>query len=124
MRSRHALLLFVLLSLAACEKPESGHWLGYIEGEPALIAPPQAGWITSLDVARGTQVKAGDSLFTLDATREIAARDNAVAAITATKEQAQQAESQFSKAQASAAEIEADIMRAQKELARQGARFR
>jgi HlyD family secretion protein len=119
MRSCRALLLLVPLCLLGCEKPQSTHWLGYIEGESALIAPPQAGWITSLDVARGAKVKAGDSLFTLDATREIAARDNTLAAITAAKEQAQQAESQFSKAQASAAEMEADIMRAQKELARQ-----
>jgi HlyD family secretion protein len=105
--------------LASCgDKPDT-HWLGYVEGELALIGPPQAGWITSLSVARGTKVKPGESLFTLDATREIAARDNATAAIAAAKQQADQASAQIAQARAQQAQIEADITKSQKELARQ-----
>src|SRR5687768_11935551 len=62
---------------AACSPEENPRWLGYVEGEAVLVAPPQPGWITSLNVMRGAQVKTGDPLFTLDAVREVAARDNA-----------------------------------------------
>jgi HlyD family secretion protein len=117
MRPILALLLLVLL--AACNPPPNTHWLGYVEGETALIAPPQPGWLTSIEVMRGAKVKVGDSLFTLDAIREIAARDNAAAAIAAAKEQAQQAAAQIAQAQAEQAAIEADIQKAAKELMRQ-----
>jgi HlyD family secretion protein len=105
--------------LAACEQPANDHWLGYVEGELALIAPPQAGWITSLMVARGAHVKPGDALFTLDATRELAARDNANAQIAAAKELASQASAQITQAQAQQAQVDADIAKNQKELQRQ-----
>jgi len=82
---RPILALLLLLLLAACNPPPNTHWLGYVEGETALIAPPQPGWLTSIEVMRGAKVKVGDSLFTLDAIREIAARDNAAAAIAAAK---------------------------------------
>jgi HlyD family secretion protein len=105
--------------LASCEQPKNDYWLGYIEGELALIAPPQPGWITSIEVARGAKIKSGDALFTLDAVRELAARDNATAAIAAANEQASQAASQIAQAQAEEAQVETDIAKNQKELARQ-----
>src|SRR5262245_59226902 len=113
-----ALLLIAALA-AACTPEENTHWLGYVEGESVLVAPPQPGWITTLNVTRGAQVKRGDPLFTLDAVREGAARDNAQAQIAAAREQAQQAEAQLAQARAEQAQIEADILRAEKELARQ-----
>ena len=97
---RPLLVSLLCVLLAACERPGNGHWLGYVEGELALIAPPQAGWITSLEVARGAHVKPGQALFTLDAVRELAARDNANAQIAAAKEQASQATAQIAQAQA------------------------
>jgi HlyD family secretion protein len=105
--------------LAACTQEENTRWLGYVEGEDVLVAPPQPGWITTLNVTRGQQVKAGDPLFTLDAIREAAARDNAQAQIAAAREQGQQAEAQLAQAKAEQAQMEADIERAAKELARQ-----
>lgn len=117
MRRSAAILLSALL--AACTAEENTHWLGYVEGETVLVAPPQPGWITSLNVTRGSQVKEGDPLFTLDAIRESAARDNAQAQIAAAREQGQQAEAQLAQAKAEQAQIEADIQRAEKELARQ-----
>ena len=114
-------LLFGLacMLLVGCEQPANDHWLGYVEGELALIAPPQAGWITSLSVARGAHVKPGDALFTLDAIRELAARDNANAQIAAAKELASQAAAQITQAQAQQAQVDADIAKNQKELQRQ-----
>jgi len=105
--------------LASCEDKPNTHWLGYVEGELALIGPPQAGWITSLNVARGAKIKPGDSLFTLDATREIAARDNANAMIAGAKQQAEQATAQIAQARAQQTQTEADIAKNEKELARQ-----
>jgi HlyD family secretion protein len=107
------------LALSSCSAEENPRWLGYVEGEAALVAPPQPGWITSIDVVRGAQVRKGDPLFTLDAIRESAARDNAQAQIQAAREQGQQATAQLAQAQAEQEQIEADIMRADKELARQ-----
>jgi HlyD family secretion protein len=109
----------VCVWVSACEQPRNDHWLGYVEGELALIAPPQAGWITSLNVARGAHVNPGDALFTLDATRELAGRENAKAQIAASKELASQATAQVAQAQAQQAQVDADIARNQKELARQ-----
>src|SRR6267142_6915600 len=113
------LAILALGFLASCDSPKENYWLGYIEGELALIAPPQPGWITCIDVMRGAKIKPGDALFTLDAVRELAARDNASAAIAAAKEQASQAASQIAQAQAEEAQVEADIARNAKELARQ-----
>ncbi len=113
------LAILVLGFLASCDSPKDDYWLGYIEGELALIAPPQPGWITSIDVMRGAKIKRGDALFTLDAVRELAARDNANAAIAAANEQASQAASQIAQAQAEEAQVDTDIARNEKELARQ-----
>ena len=112
-----AILAFGLLS--SCDSPKDDYWLGYIEGELALIAPPQPGWITSIDVMRGAKIKPGDALFTLDAVRELAARDNANASIAAAKEQGSQAASQIAQAKAEETQVEADIAKNEKELMRQ-----
>src|SRR5258706_2673177 len=113
------LAILVLGFLASCDSPKDDYWLGYIEGELALMAPPQPGWITSIDVMRGAKIKRGDALFTLDAVRELAARDNANAAIAAANEQASQAASQIAEAQAEEAQVDTDMARNEKELARQ-----
>src|SRR5689334_15192793 len=101
-------ILFLALSaaalLAGCNAREDASWLGYIEGEPALIAPPQPGWITSVAVARGDQVHIGDPLFTLDATRELAAKESADAVIAQTQAGRQQAQAQIAQADAQRAE--------------------
>ena len=47
------LILVTLLVLAACSRDGVNPWLGYVEGEDALISPPQPGWITHLVVQRG-----------------------------------------------------------------------
>lgn len=95
----------LILMLAACGPAEPEGWLGYAEGETALVAAPQPGWVLSVNVARGADVHPGDVLFTLDTTNQIAARDNAA--------------SQLATAKAAIEQMQADVVQTQKELERQ-----
>lgn len=113
------LLLLAATMLAACDAQEENGWLGYAEGEEAFIAAPQPGWLTTIDVARGANVSPGDVLFTLDATREIAARDNARAAISAANAMIVQADAQAAQAVATRAQAEANTLRSEREFERQ-----
>jgi HlyD family secretion protein len=47
---------------------DSGRYLGYVEGETSLIAPPVAGRLVERPVERGQRVKKGDRLFVTDPT--------------------------------------------------------
>src|SRR5690606_38365986 len=71
--------LIATLLLAWCSEQPSDAWLAYAEGEQALIAAPEGGWLTGMTLQRGDTVKLGDRLFTLDAAREAAGRDQAAA---------------------------------------------
>lgn len=113
------ILLFATATLAACDSVEEEFWLGYAEGEEAFIAAPQPGWLTSMDVTRGQDIAVGDVLFTLDATRELAARDNARAAIAAANAMITQAGAQAAQAVASRAQAQADTVRSEREFERQ-----
>src|SRR5438034_11630749 len=73
--------LVLLLLLGSCSDPPRDHFQGYVEGEFVYVASPLAGTLESLQVRRGQQVKAGDSLFVLDETAEKAARDQNQAAL-------------------------------------------
>lgn len=113
------LLFSVSAALGACDTQVENAWLGYAEGEEAFIAAPQPGWLTSIEVERGANVSPGDVLFTLDATRELAARDNAEAAIEAGEAMIAQAEAQAAQALAARAQAEADTQRSEREFERQ-----
>lgn len=115
---RTGLVLAALAVLSACQRDQNEGWLGYAEGDTALIAPPKGGWIANLAVTRGSSVKQGDLLFTLDATREEAARDSAAAQIAAANAQGAQAEAQRAQAKAQEAQASAQVIESQKELAR------
>jgi HlyD family secretion protein len=61
---------------------ESDRYLGYVEGETSLIAPPVAGRLVQRPVDRGGQVKKGDRLFVIDpvvAEAEVARTEGALA---------------------------------------------
>jgi HlyD family secretion protein len=90
-RKRPYAAFAIVLLLAACSAEKPHGWLGYAEGDDAFISPPQAGWLAHLNVARGDMVKPGQRLFTLDDTREAAARDQAAAAIPQIQAQLKQA---------------------------------
>jgi HlyD family secretion protein len=99
------LALLLLLGLSACGDNTDQGWLGYAEGDNAFIAAPQPGWVSSMRVERGTLVHRGDLLFTLDDTAQRASRDQAIATINT--------------ARASLAQEQANLVYAQKQLARQ-----
>lgn len=72
MRSvRNAAAIVALSAISACSGNKSTY-TGYVEADYALIAAPQAGWLTNVAVDRGAVVKPGDALFTLDTDREAA----------------------------------------------------
>jgi HlyD family secretion protein len=79
------LALALLLVVAACTKKDDAGWLGYGEGDAAMIAAPQAGWVIDMKVERGQNVRAGDLLFVLDNTREQSSRDQAIDALNQAK---------------------------------------
>jgi len=79
--ARAAGALIALLFIGGCSDPPKNRFQGYVEGEFVYVASPLAGTLESLQVRRGQQVKAGDSLFVLDETAEKAARDQNQAAL-------------------------------------------
>jgi HlyD family secretion protein len=98
-------LIALCLLLAGCGQKQPAAWLGYVEGESAFIAAPQAGWVARLAIKRGDWVKRGDLLFALDDTNQTAARDQANAAIAV--------------AQGQLVAAKANLVLTQKELIRQ-----
>jgi HlyD family secretion protein len=56
-----------LLGLLGIEG-DDGRYLGYVEGETSLIAPPVAGQLLERPVDRGGHVRKGDRLFVIDPT--------------------------------------------------------
>lgn len=71
------LALALTLVLAACGEKKDEGWLGYGEGDNAMISAPLAGWLTQLKVERGTVVKRGDLLFVLDSVQQEASHQQA-----------------------------------------------
>ena len=99
------ILLSFLLVLAGCGEKQPEGWLGYGEGDSAMIAAPNAGGVTTLKVERGQNVRRGDLLFVLDSTQQQASRD--------------QADATLAQARATLAQEEANLVYANTELARQ-----
>jgi HlyD family secretion protein len=65
------------LFIGACSKKDEGRVQGYVEGEYVYVASPKAGALEKLSVEKGTEVKAGQPLFTLESGSEKAALDEA-----------------------------------------------
>ena len=78
-----------LLVLAACSNKPDSSFSGYIESQSVSIAAPQSGWLATVDVDRGAQVRNGQLLFSLDATQA----DNSLAGAQS-REQAATAQAQ------------------------------
>ena len=71
---RSALAVLACMSLAACSKPASDAYQGYMEGEFVLLASPYAGQLQKLMVKRGERIDAGKPVFALEQENERAAR--------------------------------------------------
>ena len=97
--------MLLALFLAGCGGRSDHPWLGYAQGDTAFISAPQAGWVSHMTINRGDWVSSGEHLFTLDNTREVAARDQAVANLT--------------QAKAALAQEQANLVFTQKSLERQ-----
>ena len=97
--------LCFLLVLGACGEPPDEGWLGYGEGDSAMVSAPQPGWVTELKVERGQVVRPGDLLFVLDSTQQQASRD--------------QAQATLAQARASLQQEQANLVYARTELTRQ-----
>jgi HlyD family secretion protein len=99
----------LLLGLAACGDG-SGTFQGYVEGDFLLIGAQQGGRVVRLDVAEGSEVKAGDPLFALDDTAQQADLRAAQDAVTA-------AEARLADAKNGAREQEIEALIAQRQQA-------
>lgn len=66
-----------VLFLSGCGDARSGFFQGYIEGEFVYVASPYGGHLEHLGVNRGDRVNPSEPLFALDASPELAARDEA-----------------------------------------------
>jgi len=55
------------LALAACGKADGDAFQGYAEGEYVYLAAPQAGYLKTLDAARGSRVAVGQAVFAIAA---------------------------------------------------------
>ena len=73
-----------LLGLLGIEG-DDGRYLGYVEGETSLIAPPVAGQLLERPVDRGGHVRKGDRLFVIDPTLARSEVARAEAALAETK---------------------------------------
>jgi HlyD family secretion protein len=103
---------------------EDGRYLGYVEGETSLIAPPIAGRLIERPVERGSRVKKGDRLFVIDpvsAKAEVARAEAMLAEARARHQNMltgkRQEEQDVIRAQRR--EIEAALVQAETELKRQ-----
>jgi HlyD family secretion protein len=79
MRPFHRIIALAALSLlAGCNRQDPQHLQGYVEGEFVYVASPGAGKLDALNVSRGAQVQAGDTLFSIESVSERASRDEAL----------------------------------------------
>lgn len=92
MRPALALFAAVLAVLSACDKPQNDRYQGYVEGEYVDVAPPVSGRLEKLHVARGQWVEKEALLFTLEASPEREAVDEAAARLKEAEHRLQDAE--------------------------------
>jgi HlyD family secretion protein len=93
-------------ALLACTNDGPRSYQGYAEGEYVRVAAPFSGTLEVLAVKRGTRVKAGDPLFTLEQENEAAARREA-------QQRLQNAEAQLANLQKGKRPTEIEAIRAQ-----------
>lgn len=66
------MVVLFLAACAGCSNDERDYYQGYIEGEYLHVSSSISGHLENLGVARGNEVKAGEQLYSLDRTVEIA----------------------------------------------------
>lgn len=66
MKGKIFVMLLVTVFLAACGNNHHDEFQGYLEGKYTYLSTAVGGKLENLHVVRGTQVKAGDIIYTLD----------------------------------------------------------
>lgn len=104
--------------------PDQARYLGYVEGETSLIAPPIAGRLIERPVERGQLVKKGDRLFVIDPVMARAEVARAEAALAEAKARHQnmltgKRPEEQDVIRAQQREVEAALVQAESELKRQ-----
>ncbi|MDP2334711.1 MAG: HlyD family efflux transporter periplasmic adaptor subunit [Reyranella sp.] len=104
--------------------PDPAGYLGYVEGETSLIAPPVAGRLIERPVERGSLVKKGDRLFVIDPVMAKAEVARAEAALAEAKARHQnmltgKRPEEQDVIRAQQREVEAALVQAESELKRQ-----
>jgi len=104
--------------------PDPSRYLGYVEGETSLIAPPIAGRLIERPVERGQLVKKGDRLFVIDPVMARAEMARAEAALAEARARHQnmltgKRPEEQDVIRAQQREIEAALVQAESELKRQ-----
>lgn len=74
-------------SIAACSKPASDGYPGYVEADRVRMTSPIAGTLVKLYIERGYRVEAGKPAFILEQTSEVAGRAEAMARVERAKAQ-------------------------------------
>jgi HlyD family secretion protein len=80
-----AILAFALAAASCRPAADPGLYQGYVEGEYVYVACPAAGALETLSVSRGARVKAGDPLFAVENSTQVAARDEAARRVAQAK---------------------------------------
>lgn len=62
---------------AGCSRPSNAGYQGYLEGDFIYVAAPLAGQLETLAVTKGSRIRAGTTLFTLEHAHELAAQRQA-----------------------------------------------
>lgn len=118
-----------LLTLFGCGNNDQAFYQGYVEGDYVYVASSEPGRLDTLAVRRGQQVDANQPLYTLDATREAAARDQAQAELSAARAQLEDIATgkrppEVDVSLAQLAQAQAASRRSAAQLARDNAQFR
>ncbi|MBI3146001.1 MAG: HlyD family efflux transporter periplasmic adaptor subunit [Pseudogulbenkiania sp.] len=65
LRRQGVAMTALVLLLGACSQDNTPSYQGYIEGEYLYLAAPAAGYLQTLDTARGSRVRTGAALFAI-----------------------------------------------------------
>lgn len=117
--------LGVLTAVAACQPSGPPGFQGYVEADLLFMGPDEAGRLVTLSVDEGAMVATGASLFAVDNPLQVAARDQADAALQEARArlarliEAQQRPEEIAILRASEARVRATLSLAQSDLERQ-----